>query len=162
MLAGPINTHARLGQQAKSIVSNFGSAVVQIRRAGHPWVPVGRRNMKKQIWLLVGLMGLVLRGFGALAPEDVENKQLFRERIKEMAARAGNLPPSAEEFEQQRRLIFCAVLEGCYEDGVSTEDVSLQYWESGGKYPGSAFTTVHQCAVCNAACGLKLKPDAGK
>lgn len=35
----------------------------------------------------------------------------------------------------------------------------------GGKsssYPISAFSNVHQCAVCNGACGMNLKPDAGK
>lgn len=32
----------------------------------------------------------------------------------------------------------------------------------GNSYPVSAFANVHQCAVCNGACDMKLKPDAKK
>lgn len=40
----------------------------------------------------------------------------------------------------------------------------LKNWEGDGgrSYPISAFTNLHQCAVCNGACGLGLKPDAKK
>jgi hypothetical protein len=40
----------------------------------------------------------------------------------------------------------------------------LKNWEKSDppQYPISAFTNVHQCAVCNGACGMNLKPDAGK
>ncbi len=40
----------------------------------------------------------------------------------------------------------------------------LKNWEKSGpsQYDMSAFKNVHQCAVCNGACGLNLKPDAGK
>lgn len=40
----------------------------------------------------------------------------------------------------------------------------LKSWESDGgrSYPISAFTNVHQCAVCNGACDLKLKPEEKK
>jgi hypothetical protein len=40
----------------------------------------------------------------------------------------------------------------------------LKDWEKSNpsQYQMSAFKNVHQCAVCNGACGLDLKPDAGK
>jgi hypothetical protein len=39
----------------------------------------------------------------------------------------------------------------------------LQNWEKAkGDYPISAFANVHQCAVCNGACDMKLKPEAKK
>lgn len=30
------------------------------------------------------------------------------------------------------------------------------------RFKTSAFMNIHQCAVCNGACGMKLKPEAGK
>jgi len=40
----------------------------------------------------------------------------------------------------------------------------LKDWEKSNpsQYQMSAFKNVNQCAVCNGACGLNLKPDAGK
>ena len=40
----------------------------------------------------------------------------------------------------------------------------LENWENarGDSYPTSAFANVHQCAVCNGACDMKLRPDAKK
>jgi hypothetical protein len=34
--------------------------------------------------------------------------------------------------------------------------------DKGKSYPISAFENVHQCAVCNGACDMKLTPDANK
>ena len=57
-----------------------------------------------------------------------------------------------------------AELQSTLEKMRKKEKGYLQNWETdrGSTYPISAFTNVHQCAVCNGACGMALQPAAKK
>ncbi|MDB6026512.1 MAG: hypothetical protein JWM68_2735 [Verrucomicrobiales bacterium] len=64
----------------------------------------------------------------------------------------------------QERTQLQTSLEKLRKIGMDRLKGNLNDLKTGGSahYPVSAFTTIQQCAVCNGACGLKLKPDSGK
>ncbi len=59
--------------------------------------------------------------------------------------------PPAGEYSDHHRMIFYAVLEGCYEDGLTNEDIDIiiPKNERGGRKMNANF--VHTCPLCQPA-----------
>ncbi len=103
--------------------------------------------------------------FGPGLAPDLK-KQLYSEKPEDRLAAINTLMQrwvsnriSMLKLSDQERAELQKTLEEMRKKGTGY----LKNWEKdSSQYDMSAFKNVHQCAVCNGACGLNLKPDAGK